>query len=235
MKKILILLTFLKSIASYSQNLTIEYQVKYKESMYNNRLVINDSLSEWQDVSTNESESQVKLFLIKKPSKQFVFFSDYIFSKTFYVIDTLHNMNWTLTGDKKEILGENCYSAKTFFRGRRYTAYYSTTIPYSNGPWKFGGLPGLILSISSDDKLYEFVANKIDRYANRKINESDIAHQKYIYWSDFVNQFKIFIDNTVKFAKTKLQTTDSDIKGYIKIDAPEIIYPKAQIGEGIEY
>lgn len=56
-------------------------------------------------------------------------------------------MNWTLRPEKKEILSYSCQRATTTFRGRDYEAWFTNDIPIPNGPWKFGGLPGLILSI----------------------------------------------------------------------------------------
>ncbi len=53
--------------------------------------------------------------------------------------------------------------AKTKFRGRNYIAWYTAEIPISDGPYKFRGLPGLIV------KLYD---------SKREINYSLIALKK---------------------------------------------------------
>ena len=55
--------------------------------------------------------------------------------------------DWSINVDStRQILGYKCYMATTDFRGRRWTVYYTEDIPVSLGPWKLGGLPGLILS-----------------------------------------------------------------------------------------
>lgn len=36
------------------------------------------------------------------------------------------------------------------FRGRNWTAWYATDIPLPYGPWKFQGLPGLIMEMEDD-------------------------------------------------------------------------------------
>lgn len=58
--------------------------------------------------------------------------------------------------EKKMILGYQCIKATTSFRGRKYEAWYTPSIPIFDGPWKFKGLPGLIMQIQDSDKQYVF-------------------------------------------------------------------------------
>lgn len=54
--------------------------------------------------------------------------------------------DWNIVTDStRQILGYNCCMATTTFRGRQWTVYYTEDIPVPLGPWKLGGLPGLIL------------------------------------------------------------------------------------------
>ncbi len=64
-------------------------------------------------------------------------------------------LDWTLVPDStKEILGYACNMAKTQFAGREYVAWYAVDIPLPYGPYKFYGLPGLVLQIEDVTKLY---------------------------------------------------------------------------------
>ena len=72
--------------------------------------------------------------------------------KESYPID----FNWQLCNEHKNILSYNCQKATCTFRGRNYTAWFTSEIPIQNGPYKFGGLPGLILQISDDKNHYVF-------------------------------------------------------------------------------
>lgn len=69
-----------------------------------------------------------------------------------YYADTLNAMKWELTDRQKKIDSIDCYKAITHFRGRYYEAWFAPSIPISEGPWKFGGLPGLILEIADTAK-----------------------------------------------------------------------------------
>lgn len=64
--------------------------------------------------------------------------------------------NWELVDSSKKIGKFICQKATTTFRGRKYEAWYAVEIPVSNGPWKFHGLPGLILEVHSIDKYFKY-------------------------------------------------------------------------------
>ncbi|MEZ4919633.1 MAG: GLPGLI family protein [Saprospiraceae bacterium] len=72
------------------------------------------------------------------------------------VSDTVNDMNWKLHPEFRIIGQFNCQKAVCQFRGRSYVAWYTLEIPISSGPYKFGGLPGLILDVESTDGLVKF-------------------------------------------------------------------------------
>ena len=64
---------------------------------------------------------------------------------------------WTIVADStKTILGYSCQLATCHFQGREYKAWYTTEIPYQEGPWKFNGLPGLITEVYDTKNHYHF-------------------------------------------------------------------------------
>ena len=70
---------------------------------------------------------------------------------------------WTLEADTASFLGHSCQKATCRWRGRDYVAWFAPDIPIRRGPWKFGGLPGLILKIHDADCLYVFEAVAIEK------------------------------------------------------------------------
>lgn len=61
------------------------------------------------------------------------------------IIEERESPFWELSDSTRKILGYTCHKAEAAFRGRTWTAWYTTEIPVSSGPWKLYGLPGLIL------------------------------------------------------------------------------------------
>lgn len=73
-------------------------------------------------------------------------------------------MQWILSEDStKNILGYECQQASCKFRGREWTAWFATDIPVSDGPWKFCGLPGLIMEVYDKEAQEHFYINGIEQ------------------------------------------------------------------------
>ncbi len=65
-------------------------------------------------------------------------------------------MQWEIHPDTAHIHGFVCQKATTVWGGRKWTAWFTMDIPISDGPYKFCGLPGLVLSVSDQDKYFTF-------------------------------------------------------------------------------
>ena len=65
---------------------------------------------------------------------------------------------WKMGTETQTILGHKCQKATCRWRGRDFVAWFATDIPVKAGPWKFGGLPGLILKVQDTKGMYRFEA-----------------------------------------------------------------------------
>ena len=70
---------------------------------------------------------------------------------------------WTLKDEQQTIHGYRCQKATCHWRGRDYVAWFTSEIPIQRGPWKFGGLPGLIVKLSDAKKEYNFELVRLER------------------------------------------------------------------------
>ena len=75
---------------------------------------------------------------------------------TYKFEEEMDSPNWSLERDTLTVCGYTCKKAATTYFGRNYTAWYAPEIPISDGPWKFFGLPGLILKVEDDREHYSF-------------------------------------------------------------------------------
>lgn len=68
---------------------------------------------------------------------------------------------WTLTEDTLTVCDYPCVKATCSYGGRNWTAWFTEEIPVGFGPWKFSGLPGLIMKVSDDEGVHTFTATAL--------------------------------------------------------------------------
>lgn len=81
----------------------------------------------------------------------------------FYKDDYPPKISWNLTDEKKKIHSYTCQKAIGKFRGRLYEAWFTPEIPFKEGPYKFGELPGLILEINDTENNFVYTCISIIR------------------------------------------------------------------------
>lgn len=84
--------------------------------------------------------------------KKNTMWSNLLYGKQIYVKEITPAINWKIEKEIKKIGNFTCKKATASFRGRNYTAWYTTDIALPFGPWKLNGLPGLILETYDTNK-----------------------------------------------------------------------------------
>lgn len=80
---------------------------------------------------------------------------------------------WNISQDTAIILNYSCMKATSHFRGRDYIAWFTTEIPINDGPWKFFGLPGLILQIDDTENIFKIKAIGLEKIAQMRYQKPD--------------------------------------------------------------
>ena len=87
-------------------------------------------------------------------------------------------LKWTFGEGEKEVCGYSCQQARTRYGGRDWTVWYTPGIPAAFGPWKLGGLPGLILEAEDAEGLHHFSATAVRRAACPIVRTQDATRDK---------------------------------------------------------
>lgn len=103
--------------------------------------------------------SALNFYVFKRQNSAQVSFTEKIVKDNYRYIQDIDDLNWEILPETKEVAGFVAQKAKASFSGRDYTAWFTTEIPISEGPYKFRGLPGLILEISDNNDYYTFKLN----------------------------------------------------------------------------
>ena len=137
---------------------------------------------------------------------------DNVLSEEFRIVEPLEQPKWDIIADStKQILDYHCQMARCKFKGRTWTAWFTTDIPLDNGPWKLCGLPGLILR--AYDAKQQYIFNCVGM---KQAKEGE----NITYSSDFdkyaASTMKEFVDYQRKAIPEDILATQG-----IKIEVPE--------------
>lgn len=109
------------------------------------------------------------------------------------------SQKWTLTDEKKKAKDLNLQKATTHWGGRNWTAWFTPNIPFQEGPYKFHGLPGLIVELSDDKNNYKFELVKTQKVASKRN-----------IFIDYMTQESVVVDEK-KYRDSKLKYYDSPV------------------------
>lgn len=103
--------------------------------------------------------------------------------------------DWELMDQDSVVCGYSCQKAKTTYRGRTWNVWFSPDLPYDNGPWKLGGLPGLILKAIDSKGDFYFEAYRIKNCNKIKIPFNTQGYAKTtreMYLQELLSFYKDF-------------------------------------------
>ena len=109
------------------------------------------------------------LYVFRNPSKSLNKFR-FMKEVEFLYEANMANISWEISADTKLIKGIACQKAKGWCKGRLYEAWFAFGIPFSAGPLKLSGLPGLIIEATDSLKQVSYQLESL----------LDISQRKYI-------------------------------------------------------
>ena len=227
MKKNIFLVCLFLPFIYFSQNMRFTYNYKFisdtlTKDIVSDELVILDFYSkEKQSVFTGLKHIVSDSAMVEEAKRGIMSFPDasskvrYVVVKTdnqnsryFYTPNHMpdpvlkvkdeREMNWEISKENINILGYKVQQATTFFAGRQWTAWFTPEIPISDGPYKFYGLPGLILKISDKTNTHSFEIFSIQKLKSNYFILNDNAYKfaKQIILDEYemipTNQFELF-------------------------------------------
>ena len=108
-----------------------------------------------------------------------------------YLYTEDRTMDWKILPETAKIGDYKTQKAETNFAGRTWFAWFTTDIPFQDGPYKFSGLPGLIVKLEDSKSDFSFdlkEAKKINAVATFEERGSTITLKR----TDFIKQEKKF-------------------------------------------
>ncbi len=146
-----------------------------KKSLYQDYLMVSqDSLLKVEVELMQKSGSFKDLSkTLKQPKFSYKIFKNYPEMDIVYQDQILQDrvsykekvsLNWKILPEKKTIGEYETQKATVSYGGRDWTAWFSSAIPFQDGPYKFHGLPGLIVELVDSQNHYhwQLKGNKVE-------------------------------------------------------------------------
>ena len=82
-------------------------------------------------------------------------------------------ISWKILSEKQKIGNWETQKAATEFAGRKWTAWFTEELPFQDGPYKFRGLPGLIVKLEDATQSHVFELKAVGKYKEevQKVSE----------------------------------------------------------------
>ena len=152
---------------------------KEGSNFYSRDVYVSDSTMnayfEKQIQTTGSMNVDTKIMSQRKGSMRYKIFKSYpefkISTKTRMGMDAYkvaedRKMAWNILKEKQKIGEFNTQKASTEFAGRKWIAWFSTELPFQDGPYKFYGLPGLIVKLEDGEKTHQFELVGVSKYTS---------------------------------------------------------------------
>lgn len=105
-------------------------------------------------------------YMINKNYKDGKIYFREMIGASLYEVHEPRKIVWNLSNETQQYHNYRVKKATTTFAGRQWEAWFSDELPVNDGPYKFKGLPGLILKIKDTHSDYEIFLVEV-----KKINQ----------------------------------------------------------------
>lgn len=107
------------------------------------------------EIGTDLSPGNIRSMVWKNKNDIKNFSTEFIGIESYRVIEE-SSLNWKLIDETQKIQNYNCQKAILKFGDREWTAWFTTELPFQDGPYLFRKLPGLIVAIEDSRKHHSF-------------------------------------------------------------------------------
>lgn len=109
---------------------------------------------------------------------------------SFLLKEPLNLFEWEISRDTKAMFGYSCIKATCKFRGREYVAYFTRELPFKAAPWKFHGLPGVVLEVYSKDGQFKWTSKTLEIRTYKLMNDLPYHDNKEIDLAQYIEILK---------------------------------------------
>ena len=158
----------------------------------------NKNMAEFSRIRSMTPKTQFNYKIFKHYNGNQLEFVEKVFKDKIKYKQDLKLQNWQIIPKTDTVSGYPVQKATTSYAGRDYIAWFTPEIPIPDGPYKFNGLPGLILRISDLEDDYNFELIGFQKLQKPVSIILDYSKYKFVDKKDFLKLKSNFDRNPLK-------------------------------------
>ncbi|WP_299182310.1 GLPGLI family protein [uncultured Chryseobacterium sp.] len=194
---------------SFSQNYQVLYKINFRpqkektdykteymrlETLSKSKSIFYNFINQKDSLNTpNGDQNPYLKFTIIQENKKYNYYGN--FNDLYFVFKDNLKTDWKINNRTSDFKGYKVQEASIELEGRKWVALFAPEIPILIGPYKFSGLPGLILKVSSEDGDYSFEMVELIKYTSESFINT---FQTYKYIALKKEKIETFIANFLK-------------------------------------
>lgn len=123
---------------------------------------------------------------------------------------------WKINSEKAKIGEFDVQKAETEMYGRKWFAWFTTEIPIQDGPYKFSGLPGLIVKIEDATKTHSFELKGITKYVeSQKLQIPEnllVGNEILVNYSQYKKMYLELLNDPAKSLRQLINEAGANFK-----------------------
>ncbi|MET3529314.1 hypothetical protein DRF59_01560 [Chryseobacterium flavum] len=134
-----------------------------------------------------DKSMKIKYVVEKKNDSILYFYTDNHMPNPALKVKDKRTINWKILNEKEKISGYPVQKAIATFGGREWIAWFTNEIPISDGPYKFRGLPGLILKVydKTNTHIFEIISVQKQKSNYIVLNDDTYKNVKEISFNEY--------------------------------------------------
>ncbi|WP_312081938.1 GLPGLI family protein [Epilithonimonas hominis] len=184
------------STSNYTQKENVVLDItNRKVKFYDYNFIKYDSIN--KNTGSNIQTSSMTDQLVTRDLNSFINNQYFTFHFDYFLIKTIDIINWKIERETEKISDLTVQKAVAFFGGREWIAWFAKSIPFNEGPYKFRGLPGLIVSVhdSKGNYTYNLIKSQIIKNSYDTTNFLETRYGKSPIEINLSQYQKLLMDN----------------------------------------
>ncbi|SFI53685.1 GLPGLI family protein [Halpernia frigidisoli] len=145
-------------------------------------------------INMGQSSGKVRFKVFKSYPDYKTYFITQMGRDSYKVLDD-RELVWKILPDKETVGEFMAQKATTEMYGRKWTAWFTTDIPLQDGPYKFRGLPGLIVKISDASNSHVFQLKAVTKFKEETVGVENVFGGDKAIAINEKQYKKIYIEN----------------------------------------